>query len=165
MAVITERITGDFEERMKEFAAHMIANVARVGAQAMAQVVYDSAREYVPVSGIPTHYFYGSSSKKAERGQKKRLAYEHHSGDLKKSIYQVYSEDMSFDGRQVYHVGWNFQGRGRPEQKVPYGFMVEFGTSRSDARPFLYPAYEHNKACLLSVANEAMRAEIEAGVR
>lgn len=165
MAVITERITGDFEERLKEFAAHMIANVARVGAQAMAQVVYDSAREYVPVSGIPTHYFYGSASKGAKRGEKKQHAYEYHSGDLKKSIYQVYSKDRSFDGRTAYHVGWNFQGRGRAEQKVPYGFMVEFGTSKAAARPFLYPAYEHNKARLLAVASEAMRAEIEAGVR
>jgi hypothetical protein len=36
--------------------------------------------------------------------------------------------------------------------------MVEFGTSRRGATPFLYPAYAANKDILASEGLEAMRA-------
>ena len=158
-----ETVGGDFEARINQFAEHYKRNVARVGSQAMAQIVYDSAKSIVSISGIPTHYFYGSASKKAEKGQKTQHRYEFHSGDLREAIYQVFSERSSNDNRKVYHVGWNHntsQGK-----SVPYGFMVEFGTSRAAAHPFLYPAFNQNKARLLQAACDAMSEQLKAGVR
>jgi HK97 gp10 family phage protein len=57
------------------------------------------------------------------------------SGGLKDSIYQVYSQDQSSDGRATYHVSWN-------ARKAPHGHLIEFGTSRAPAHPFLRPAYD-----------------------
>ena len=64
--------------------------------------------------------------------------------NLRDSIYQVYSKDNSGQGKATYHIAWN-------HQEAPYGFMVEFGTSKAPAHPFLRPAYTAR-------LNEAMEA-------
>lgn len=112
----------------------------RPTAQAGAQVLYDEARLRCPVS-VDAHFFYGSSYRKT--GQK----YLFYPGDLKASIYQVFSHDNSSESRSTYHIAWN-------HQKAPYGFMVEFGTSRAPAHPFLRPAWEavHGMALAQSMA-------------
>ena len=99
---------------------------ARPAAQAGAQVFYDDVRRRVPVSK-QGHWFHGTSFKL--NGTK----YWFDSGSLRDAVYQVYSKDNSGQGRATYHVAWN-------HQKVPYGFMVEFGTSKAPAHPFLRPA-------------------------
>jgi hypothetical protein len=53
---------------------------------------------------------------------------------LYKSIYFSYNKDISTDKRKVYDISWN-------HQKAPYGFMVEFGTRKAAAHPFLNPAW------------------------
>lgn len=104
------------------------ANAVRPAAQAGAQVLYDETLTRVPVS-LKGHWFHGSSFKKT--GQK----YYFDSGSLKGAIYQAYSKDNSAEGkRATYHVSWN-------AKKAPYGHMVEFGTSRAPAKPFLRPAF------------------------
>lgn len=104
-----------------------LAAASRPAAQAMAQVFYEAALQYVPV-GKHAHWFYGSHSKKT--GTK----YFFSAGNLKRSIYQVHSKSSSVDGgKQVYHISWN-------HSKAPYGYMVEFGTSKARAHPFMRPA-------------------------
>lgn len=56
-------------------------------------------------------------------------------GTLKRSIYQVYSEDNSGKARATYHCSWN-------HRKAPHGHLVENGTSRTPAHPFIRPAYD-----------------------
>ena len=73
------------------------------------------------------------------------------SGLLKESIYQVYSEDNSGPGKATYHVSWN-------RKKAPHGHLIEFGTSRSPANPFLRPAYEAAKKQAFAAAMEKMKA-------
>jgi HK97 gp10 family phage protein len=109
----------------------------RPGAQAAAQVFYDEAKVRVPVS-LKGHFFYGSSFKKT--GQK----YYFEPESLKGAIYQVFSKDNSDEKKSTYHIAWN-------HQKVPYGFMVEFGTSRAPAHPFLRPSFDAR-------ANDAIEA-------
>lgn len=70
------------------------------------------------------------------------------SGKLRDSIYQVQSKDNSTDTKAVYHVAWN-------HRKAPHGHLIEFGTSRAPAHPFLRPAYEATK-------QEAIQAGIDA---
>lgn len=121
-----------FDTRGINAALDNIAKTAeeavRPAAQAGAQMLYDEARAQCPVSDN-AHFFYGTSFKKT--GQR----YFFKSGTLRNSIYQVYSKDNSSKAKATYHIAWN-------HQKAPYGFMVEYGTSRAPAHPFLRPAYE-----------------------
>lgn len=96
----------------------------RPAAQAGADVLYREVKVRVPVSDR-AHFFYGTHQK-----------YLFPAGTLRDSIYQVYSKDNSAEGKvATYHVSWN-------HQKAPYGFMVEHGTSRAPAHPFLRPSYD-----------------------
>lgn len=99
---------------------------ARPAAQAGAQVFYDEVKRLVPKSE-KGHWFHGTSFK--INGKK----YWFESGTLSRAIYQVYSRNKSGAGVATYHVAWN-------HQKAPYGFMVEFGTSKQPAHSFLRPA-------------------------
>lgn len=114
----------------------------RPAAQAGAQVFYDQVKRNVPVSKRG-HWFHGTSFKL--NGKK----YWFDSGSLKASIYQVYSKDNSSDKRATYHIAWN-------HQKVPYGFMVEYGTKRTPAHPFLNPAWNRR-----GEAETAMRLKLK----
>ncbi len=121
------RMTGNLDAALEKFA-EKAKDLAAVGAQAMAQVVYDAAKE--------------------------TTAFKDKTGKLRNAIYQVHSKDKSIHGRHEYHVSWN-------RIKAPHGHLVEFGTSRAPAHPFLYPAYEHNKSRLVDVANTAMATELK----
>jgi HK97 gp10 family phage protein len=66
-------------------------------------------------------------------------------GALKASIYQVFSKDNSGEGFATYHCSWNYR-------KAPHGHLVEFGTSRSPAHPFLRPAFDAAQARALKAA-------------
>lgn len=110
--------------------ASALQAAARPASQAMAQVFYDAAKRNVPV-GNRGHWFHGTSFKLT--GKK----YWFDAGSLSRAIYQVYSKDHSVQGGlQSYHISWN-------HTKAPYGFMVEFGTSKAPAHPFMRPAQIH----------------------
>lgn len=116
-----------------------IDKATRPAAQAGAQVLYDEVRARVPVSR-QGHWFYGTASKNAPKGQKRQHAYWYDAGSLKKAIYQKHLPERSVNGSQWYAISWR-HSRGA-QNSVPYGFMVEFGTSRMPAKPFLRPAYQ-----------------------
>lgn len=92
----------------------------------MAFVIYEDARSRAPVSAAP-HYFYGRQSKKTG------VRYLIQPGTLKASIYRVFSPERSTPTFKLYRISWN-------HTKAPHGAMVEFGTSRAPAHPFLRPA-------------------------
>jgi len=117
----------------------------RPAAQAGAAVLYGEVRLRVPVGDKP-HVFYGTHQK-----------YRFPAGTLRDSIYQVFSRDNSWDGHATYHVAWN-------HQRAPYGFMVEYGTSRAPAHPFLRPAYDAAKDLSLIVANDTFAALMEGAI-
>ncbi len=132
--------TSGFVSALRKKAGEIQA-ATRPAAQAGAQVIYDQARLNVPVSKS-AHFFYGTSYRKT--GKK----YFFSPGNLRNSIYQVYSKSNSGDNKATYHISWN-------HTKAPYGFMVEFGTSRAPAHPFLGPAI-HDKQ---DVAAAAMKTK------
>lgn len=122
------RLAGDIEQALQQFAKAAQENIVRPGVQAAAEVFYVEAKLRCPVSEAPhmfhgTHQVYGPYSP----------------GSLRDAIYQVYSKDRSRPGAPVYHVSWN-------HKKVPYGFMVEFGTSKQPGHPFIRPAFEAMKS-------------------
>jgi HK97 gp10 family phage protein len=64
-----------------------------------------------------------------------RLNAESHrkSGLLYSAIYRAYSPERSAEHVQVYRISWN-------KKKAPHGHLIEFGTSKAPAYPFLRPA-------------------------
>jgi len=57
----------------------------------------------------------------------------HKSGLLESAIYRVYAPEKSKNGIQLYRVSWN-------HMKAPHGHLIEFGTSRAPAYPFIRPS-------------------------
>lgn len=92
----------------------------RPAAQAGIQVLYDEVLLRVPV---------------ATKIKTKKSGRVIAPGALKASIYQAFSKDNSGKGFATYHSSWNYR-------KAPHGHLVEFGTSRMPAQPFLRPAYD-----------------------
>lgn len=106
----------------------------RPAAQAGAQIIYEAALRNVPV-GKEGKFFYSTSYKSTKN---KYYKYYYPAGALRDSIYQVYSKDNSSEGKATYHISWSAEG-------APYAWMVEFGTSKMRARPFLAPAIAESR--------------------
>jgi HK97 gp10 family phage protein len=113
-------------KQLKEFGEGVRGHVALEGVAAMAKVVYDDARTRAPISEA-AHFFYGRDSKRTG------VRYLFSPGSLQRAIYRAYSPEESGPTRQLYRISWN-------HRKAPYGHMVEFGTARAPAHPFLRPS-------------------------
>ncbi|PVX86477.1 HK97-gp10 family putative phage morphogenesis protein [Paraburkholderia unamae] len=125
---------------LDEYLDHLgdgVDEAVRPAAQKGAQVLYDYVRRNAPVSER-AHMFHGTHA----------VYGPYQPGSLRDSIYQVYSKDNSGQSKATYHVSWN-------HKKVPYGFMVEFGTSTREAHPFIRPA-----VALLPAASDAVEMEL-----
>lgn len=99
-----------------------IRKAARPAAQAAAEVAYDRMKLIAPQSE-KAHMFYGTH----------KVYGPYEPGNLARSIYQYYDKKNSTAARATYLVSWN-------NKLAPYGHMVELGTSRAPAHPFLVPA-------------------------
>lgn len=111
---------------IREFGDTVKDQVAMAGVAAGAKVLYEEARALAPVSE-ERHTFYGRASKRTG------VTYTFQPGNLRAAIYRAYSPEKSGDSRKEYRISWN-------ARKAPYGHMVEFGTARAPAHPFLGPA-------------------------
>jgi HK97 gp10 family phage protein len=90
--------------------------------------------------------------------QARRYALPHvKTGALYNSLYQVYAEDLSDENKQVYRVSWN-------RTKAPHGHLIEFGTSRAAAYPFIRPAFDHVKEAI-EVGKARMRDKMREELR
>ena len=121
----------------------------RPAAQGGMQVYYDEVHTRVPVSA-EAHIFTSRRSKGGAVGQK----YLYYPGDLKRAIYQKYADDHSTATRAVYRLSWRKSKPG--VDGVPYGYMVEYGTSRMAPRPFLRPSYAAAHQQAVQVARDTL---------
>jgi len=112
----------------------------RPAAQAGAQVFYEEVRQRAPV-GTKVH---------STKGKKQT----YQPGNLRAAIYQAYMDKASGQGRASYRVSWN-------KRDAFYARFVEFGTSKTPARPFLRPAYDAAQRRALQAANARMVAEVK----
>src|SRR5574343_2075686 len=108
--------------------ADKLNKATRPAAQAGAEVVYQRAKQLAPVSSKP-HKFYGTNNVYGPYAP----------GNLRDSIYQVFSKTNSYKDVSTYHISWN-------ADKAPYGAMVEFGTSKAPAHPFIGKAVTETRA-------------------
>lgn len=113
MANIDIKLGGDLSAALQAYGKAVGDSVLLPGVAAMARPLYDE----VKLNASPPRM-----------GQK--------SGNLEKSIYRAYIPDRSTDTRKTYVVSWN-------RRTAPHGHLLEFGTSRALARPFLRPAFAH----------------------
>lgn len=146
-------ISVDFDFNKILLKLDKITNAAesavRPAAQAGAQVFYEEARVRCPVSDS-AHFFYGKNSKKSG------VRYFFQPGNLRDSIYQFYNKrDSSNNRNAVYSISWN-------HQKAPYGYMVEYGTSRAPANPFLRPAYDAVKGLAVQRVKDVLQSSVKA---
>ena len=119
------QLTG-LKAQLRAFGAKVKSEVAMEGVAGMALVIYEDVRSRVRISST-AHYFHGRQFKK------NGIKYLIQPGTLKNAIYRVYSPEKSSDTFKLYRVSWN-------HKKAPHGFMVEYGTSKMEARPFMRPA-------------------------
>lgn len=136
ITIDTSAFTAALEERKKA-----VLDAVRPAAQAGAEHLYYEARLRCPVSA-EGHFFYGSNSRKSG------VRYFFKPGNLRDAIYQAFSKAQSTATKAEYHISFN-------PRKAPYGYMVELGTSRAAAHPFLRPAIISGKPQALQI----MRAE------
>ena len=130
-----------FKEGLKA-TAQKLNDATRPAAQAGIQVIYDRARELVPVSDA-SHKFYGTHG----------VYGPYQPGNLRDAIYQVFSKDNSFRDVSTYHVSWN-------SAKAPYGHMVELGTSHSPAQSFIRRAFVETRSTVRDVMKHRYIKEV-----
>ena len=65
------------------------------------------------------------------------------SGLLQSAIYRVYSPEKSGADFKLYRISWN-------KSRAPHGHLLEYGTSRAPAYPFMRPAFDHIGAAISS---------------
>lgn len=129
---------------------------ARPAAQAGAQVLHDEVERRAPVGTEAEHYFYGKAAARAAKGDKKAKAYLFTRGNLKAAVYQFFNKRLSGNGRAVYSIAVN-------RQKAPYADMVENGTSRAAADPYLRPAYDAARGRAVKAATSTWARMVKKG--
>lgn len=127
------RMLGNLSGDLAKFEKNVQEKVLISGAAGMAAVIYEEAQHNVAgiEEGMP--------------GVK--------TGNLKKSIYRKFSEKRSTDNIKKYRVSWD-------RRIAPHGHLIEFGTSRAPAYPFLTPAFDRiNDA--IKAGKERMAARLK----
>lgn len=75
-------------------------------------------------------------------------------GKLKSAVYQVYSRENSGEGKATYHISVN-------KKKAPHWHLLEYGTSRMAARPFIRPTYTAVVNDAMQTTRDRMLAEVK----
>lgn len=129
-----------FKEQLQA-TTQQLQQATRPAAQAGAEIMYQRAKQHaLALRSDKEHYFQGTASKKAPKGSKKNFRYgPYQPGNLAAAVYQVFAKTRSFKDVSTYEVSWN-------KDKAPYGFMVELGTSHSDAHSFIGRAVVETRA-------------------
>lgn len=88
---------------------------------------------------------YDHARKNAEANKK--------TGLLHSAIYRRYAKDKSTDKVKTYQISWN-------RKIAPHGHLIEFGTARAPAYPFLTPAFDHVREAI-NAGKKRMGEEIK----
>ena len=125
MVDIGTKLTGDALPGLDKLEESIKQQVLRAGAAKMGEVMYDEVK-------LNT-----SGAKMGGAGDPPGVK----TGTLNKSVYRAYSPEKSDDETKTYHVSFN-------KRKAPHGLLLERGTSKMLARPFIRPALSRLKAAI-----------------
>jgi HK97 gp10 family phage protein len=109
----------------------------RPATQAGTQVFYNEVAQRLSKLGAPGQY---SAPGQAPLSQ---------SGDLKLSIYQFYVKEESSDTRATFLISWR-------KKDAFYGRMLENGTSKMAARPFLRPSFDAKQVAAIQAVRSRL---------
>lgn len=132
MIKVSTKLSGNLQASLGTFSKRVSDDVIFSGAAAMARVIYDEVKRNVAPPRM---------------GIK--------TGNLSSSIYRVYSPERSPNGVKAYKVSWN-------KRTAPHGHLLEFGTSRAPAKPFIRPAFDRVDEAI-KAGNERMRQRLLEG--
>jgi len=130
MIDIETKLTGDITSALDRYEQRIKQQVLLSGVAAMARVMYDEVK------------LNASGARKSGPGSPPGRV----TGNLAKSIYRAYIPERSTDAVKTYVVTWR-KGPAAGDG-APHGFLIEFGTSRSPAFPFVRPAIARMNAAL-----------------
>lgn len=122
--------------------AKIVTQGARPAAQAGAQVFYDEMKQRASTQGSEGEYSAPGAAPFVQ------------SGKLRDAIYQAFVEKESGYLNAVYRISW-------AKKKAPHGHLLENGTSRMAARPFLRPSYDAKRSEAIRAVNDRLREEIK----
>lgn len=127
--MISFKLEGDLEGALDRYGAKVAEDLAYTGAAAMARVIYNEVQ-------------HNASGAKEGAGGPGVVT-----GTLASSIYWAKDKSASTAQHAEYDISWN-------KTTAPHGHLVEFGTARAPAYPFVRPA--------LSRMSDAIRAGLSA---
>ena len=78
------------------------------------------------------------------------------SGLLKSAIYRVYSPEKSTELSKLYRISWN-------KKKAPHGHLIESGSSRAPAHPFVRPAFDKIESAIEAGKTQMAKSLSEIG--
>ena len=143
MTSLRVRVDGleELKRELEALSSDMSRKVLRSATGAAAQVIRKAARDLVPVD----------------------------SGKLRKAIYIKHMRELSSSTQQEYYISVRNGPRERRKIRAGgsgidawYWKMVEFGTSKMPAKPFIRPAYESKKSEALEAMKKKLRQRIDA---
>lgn len=105
------------DQDLDNYEAAIRQQVVRAGVARMSEVFYDEAK---------------LNASKLTKTEDRRRRPGH--VRIQDAIYRVYSPERSTGAVKTYRVSWN-------KKKAPHGHLLEFGTAKAPAYPFLTPAY------------------------
>lgn len=127
---VEAKLKGDIDARLVALEKAVQEKVLISGVASMAKVIY----EEVQLNASPP-----------KLGRK--------TGNLLAAIYRVFSPELSTDARKTYRISWN-------HRKAPHGHLLEFGTKRAPAYPFLRPSFARIGAAI-QAGQERMRERLK----
>lgn len=120
MIDVEVKLSGDVTAGLDAWAKKIEGEIVLSGVAAMALVIYDEVK--LNTSGARGTGAPGAPPKKGP------------TGNLNNAIYRVYVPERSRDGQQVYKVSVN-------KSKAPHWHLIEYGTVRAPAHPYIRPAW------------------------
>lgn len=140
MADIDLKLGGNFEAALGLYETRVQETVLLSGVAAMAKVIYDET------------VLNASGERQGGAGSPPGRV----TGHLAGSIYRVYSKSRSTNYMKTYQISWN-------KTRAPHGHLIEFGTSRAPAHPFLRPAFGKIEQAI-KAGQARMEARLKGGV-
>lgn len=130
---IEAKLSGNLSADLDRFVTRIKDEVVLSGVAAAARVIYEEAK--LNTSGA--------------RGKPGIVT-----GNLHRSIYRKFVKERSTGAIKVYRISWD-------RRIAPHGHLIEFGTVRSPAYPFMRPAYDAKISEAISAGLARMREKMK----
>lgn len=140
MIKINTRLRGNLEKNLTTFEDKVKDSIIFTGVAAGARLLYEEVK-------LNTSGARATGEPGGPPGVK--------TGNLNAAVYRAYSPEKSPDGVKTYRISVN-------KAKAPHWWLVEFGSSRTPAHPYLRPAAARIPDAI-KAGKEAMRKRLSGG--